>query len=243
MGIRAGAVHLPHRQRWSDGFVEANLRHELSRRFLHGTGSFRRSAPTISVAMAPTNVVDLTAWAEPSNTLVELCDQVAAVFAGTTRRDDPRLVTLATGLMAALSRLENLPPVGGAIGRAVDVLTHVNANNVDDVLDAIRQLRRLSALRATQSPATEPPATEPSRDPGPTDPLTLSSSSPLSSSPDGAVEPRRRRTKHQAAAMPTSASTGVATTPVAATGTAHTSALKAGRRPGVATPTLPGLGP
>ena len=209
---------------------------------LHGTGSFGRSAPTISVGMAPTNVVDLTAWAEPSSTLVELCDQATAVFAGTTRHDDPRLVTLATALMAALTRLENLPPAGGAIGRAVHVLTHVNANNVDDVLDAVSQLRRLSAVRATQSPATEPPATEPSRDPAPTDPLT-SSSSPLSSSPDGAVEPRRRRTKHQAAAMPTSASTGVATTPVAATGTAHTSALKAGRRPGVATPTLPGLGP
>ena len=196
---------------------------------LHGTGSFRRSAPTISVAMAPTNVVDLTAWAEPSSTLVELCDQAAAVFAGTTRRDDPRLVTLATGLMAALSRLENLPPVGGAIGRAVDVLTHVNANNVDDVLDAISQLRRLSALRAA-----DPPAPEPSRDLVSTDALT--SSSLLRSPADGAQTPRPR-TKHQPDAAPAVIATA------ATAGPAHASALKATRRRGVASPTLPGLGP
>ena len=182
--------------------------------------------------MAPTNVVDLTAWAEPSSTLVELCDQAAAVFAGTTRRDDPRLVTLATGLMAALSRLENLPPAGGAIGRAVDILTHVNANNVDDVLDAISQLRRLSALRAA-----DPPAKEPLPGPAAADPLTPSSS-PLSSSPDGAVEPPRPRTKHQPDAAP-----AVITRAAVTMGSAPTSALKATRRRGVASPTLPGLGP
>ena len=229
MGIRAGAVHLPHRQRWSDGFAKANPRPECSCRFFTGTGSFGRSAPTISVAMAPTNVVDLTAWAEPSSTLVELCDQAAAVFAGTTRHDDPRLVTLATALMAALTRLENLPPVGGAIGRAVDVLTHVNAHHVDDVLDAIRQLRRLSALRATEPPATERPV-----DLAPTDLRTSSPS--LSSSPDGAVEPPRPRTKHQPDATP-----AVITRAAVTTGSAPTSALKATRRRGVASPTLPGL--
>lgn len=110
------------------------------------------------------NVVNLAAWAEPSNTLVELCDQATAVFAefaghatkGDTRGgDDARLVALATELMAALTRLERLPPVGGTIGRAVDVLTHVDAHSVDDVLDAIGQLRRVSALRATEPPTPE----------------------------------------------------------------------------------------
>ena len=181
--------------------------------------------------MAPSNVVDLTAWAEPTGTLVELCDQAAVVFAGTSRRDDPRLVTLATALMAALNRLENLPPAGGAIGRAVDVLTHVNANNVDDVLDAISQLRHVSALRATDPPATDPPA-----DLAPTALRAPSSRSALSCSPDGAVEPARRRTKHQPDATP-----AITTTAAATTGPTHASALKATRRRGVASPTLPGL--
>lgn len=55
-----------------------------------------------------------------------------ATHGDTRRSDDARLVALATERMAALTRLENLPPVGGAIGRAVDVLTHVDRNTLDD---------------------------------------------------------------------------------------------------------------
>lgn len=192
--------------------------------------------------MAQTNVVDLAAWAEPSGTLVELCDQATAVLAGTTRRDDPRIVNLAAALMTALARLESLPSPGGAIGRAIDVLTHVNANNVDDVLDAIRQLRRLSATqatepRATQPPASQPHATEPRPDPAVTHLLTPSTS-PVSGTPDSALKSSHRETKHQTVATPTAVSTTAAIT-----GTANAAALKATRNRGPATPTLPGLEP
>lgn len=142
------------------GIRESEPATERFLRFLCPTGSLCPKCPTISVVMDANNVVNLAAWAEPSNTLVELCDQATAVFAeyateGDTRRsDDARLVALATELMAALTRLENLPPVGGTIGRAVDVLTHVDAHSVDDVLDAISQLRRISALRANDPSAT-----------------------------------------------------------------------------------------
>ena len=182
--------------------------------------------------MAPTNVVNLTTWTEPTNTLVELCDQATAVFAGTTRRDDPRIVTLATALMGALNRLENLPPVGGALGRAVDVLTHVNANNVDDVLDAIRQLRRLSATRAA-----DPSAPEPSPLPAAIDPLTPLSSLHSSSPDGGVVDPLRRRKKRQR--VPAPAVIAAAATP----GGAPASALKETRRRRLTAPMLPGLEP
>lgn len=131
--------------------------------------------------MDDTNVVNLAAWAEPSNALVALCDQATAVFAETTRgeptrRDDPRLVSIATELMAALNRLENLPPVGGTIGRAVEILTHVDAHRIDDVLDAIAQLRRVSAMRLSaptdtstthQAARDEPEASPPVNEPAP----------------------------------------------------------------------------
>ena len=171
--------------------------------------------PTISLFMDANNVVNLAAWAEPSNTLVELCDQATAVFAefaghathGDTRRgDDARLVALATELMAALTRLERLPPVGGTIGRAVDVLTHVDAHSVDDVLDAISQLRRLSALRATDPPTPEPLADNRTDQPPP---------------------PRRSRSKRASSPSSHTSSKG-----------GHDDASG-----DVATPTLPGLEP
>lgn len=105
--------------------------------------------------MEPNNIVDLTAWAGPSGVLVDLCDQATALFAHPSRPPDAtELIRIAQDLMSALGSLDALPPPGGAIGRAVEVLTHVDAHPHEDVLDAIAQLRRVSTMSATSDSAS-----------------------------------------------------------------------------------------
>ena len=91
-------------------------------------------------------VVDLTVWSEPTTRLVALCNQAIELFAAPNARSDRRLGPLTADLDAVLNQLQKLPPLPGALGRAVAVIGRISAHSNDDVLDALGTLARLATI-------------------------------------------------------------------------------------------------
>jgi hypothetical protein len=104
------------------------------------------------------NVVDLTAWAEPTRRLVALCQQALELFAQPDARSNPHLGQLTAALDVVLTDLQTLPPLPGALGRAVLIIGSIHQHSNRDVLNALGTLARLStiATKPTTQQRTEP---------------------------------------------------------------------------------------